>query len=364
MAVSLEPIPSLAQHRPDVPCSLDAVFQRMVAKRPEDRYQSMSEVISALRTCVGAASTTGGTSQSVDAVRAPSTGDLSGSVGTGLGQAAGSRVRTTSRPTIADTEETITTNLDNTNPGLTAECRPEFGLGSTPGSPRRENKTRWFVLGSLAIACLATLAWHLLPDTSIRGTNGPNQANGGGTSGASGAVVSAPPGAKAPFSIDAAQGIAEGTKAGDEWSGNSLAMKVCWCPPGEFKMGEAPNQVDVKLTRGFWMGKYEVTQAQWRKVMKGNPSHFAAAGWSKDAVAGLDTDNFPVELVGWEEATEVCRALSEQEQQAGRLPESWEYRLPTDAQWECACRAGTATLFSFGDVEFAIGRLRLVRCKR
>src|SRR5262245_16713019 len=58
------------------------------------------------------------------------------------------------------------------------------------------------------------------------------------------------------------------TRAGDEWSGNNLVMKFCWCPPGDFKMGDAPNQVDVKLTRGFWLGKYEVTQAEYREVMK------------------------------------------------------------------------------------------------
>src|SRR5437868_3591970 len=61
--------------------------------------------------------------------------------------------------------------------------------------------------------------------------------------------------------------VLEGTQAGQEWSDNGLMMKFCWCPPGEFKMGEAPNQVDVKLTRGFWLGKYEVTQAEYRTVM-------------------------------------------------------------------------------------------------
>src|SRR5262245_58660431 len=98
--------------------------------------------------------------------------------------------------------------------------------------------------------------------------------------------------------------LSAATKAGQEWSGNSLAMKFCWCPPGDFKMGDAPNQVDVKLTRGIWMGKCEVTQAEYRSVMKKDPSHFSAAGPGKDAVAGLNTDKFPVEMVSWDNATE------------------------------------------------------------
>src|SRR5262245_39527745 len=107
-------------------------------------------------------------------------------------------------------------------------------------------------------------------------------------------------------------------------------------------MGEGKDAVDVKLTRGFWMGKYEVTQGAYRAVTKPNPSRFSA---------GPDTDEFPVENVSWDDASEFCRALTEVERLAGRLPPEWEYRLPAEAQWEYACRAGTQTVFSFGDRE-------------
>jgi len=149
-----------------------------------------------------------------------------------------------------------------------------------------------------------------------------------------------------------------GTRAGEEWSDNTLKMKFCWCPPGEFTMGSPPsepdrdddeNQVDVTLSKGFWLGKYEVTQTEYQKVMGNNPSWFSADGGGKDMVTGMDTANFPVEQASWEDAMEFCRKLTEQERRADKLPKGWKYSLPTEAQWEYACRAGTATATAFGE---------------
>ena len=78
-------------------------------------------------------------------------------------------------------------------------------------------------------------------------------------------------------------------------------------PPGEPERRPGEDQIEVRLTKGFWMGKYEVTQAEFRTVMKSNPSGFSGEGENKDAVAGLDTDKFPVESVTWDEAIEFCR---------------------------------------------------------
>ena len=116
----------------------------------------------------------------------------------------------------------------------------------------------------------------------------------------------------------------------------------CWCPPGKFKMGDK-ERVAVTLSRGFWMGKYGVTQAQYQFVMGKNPSEWKGAF-------------LPVETVSWTEATEFCEKLTKLEREAGRLPEGWEYRLPTEAQWEYACRAGTQSTFSFGDDAEELGR--------
>jgi formylglycine-generating enzyme required for sulfatase activity len=93
------------------------------------------------------------------------------------------------------------------------------------------------------------------------------------------------------------------------------------------------------LSRGFWLGRTEVTQAQYQAIAGRNPSRFVAAG--PDA---------PVERVSWLEAVEFCATLTERERAAGRLPEGYVYTLPTEAQWEYACRAGT-TGATAGDLE-------------
>src|SRR5262249_43513092 len=102
-------------------------------------------------------------------------------------------------------------------------------------------------------------------------------------------------------------------------------------------------QHPVTLTRGFWMGVYPVTQCQWRDVMGNNPSCYSRHGGHKDRVvhiADADLDRFPVEEVSWDDAQEFCAPLSER--RGGTV------RLPTEAEWEYACRAGTTSRFHFG----------------
>ena len=138
--------------------------------------------------------------------------------------------------------------------------------------------------------------------------------------------------------------LAEEHKAGDTMEvalPGGVKMTFCWCPPGEFLMGSPASeagrssdedQVNVKITKGYWLARTEVTQEQWEAVMGSNPSYFKGA-------------KLPVENVSWEDAQAFIEKLNGR----GGLPAGWKWALPSEAQWEHACRAGARTAFSFGD---------------
>jgi formylglycine-generating enzyme required for sulfatase activity len=132
---------------------------------------------------------------------------------------------------------------------------------------------------------------------------------------------------------------------------NSIGMKLVLIPKGTFMMGspkseqgrnENENQHEVTISKDYYLGVYEVTQAQYEKVMRKNPSHF------QGPKVGNENADLPVDNVSWDDAVEFCKKLSDlpEEKKVGR-----EYRLPTEAEWEYACRAGSKTAYSFDDEE-------------
>jgi formylglycine-generating enzyme required for sulfatase activity len=152
---------------------------------------------------------------------------------------------------------------------------------------------------------------------------------------------------------------------------NSIGMKLVLIPKGTFMMGSpidkesasndfmtgspieeegASNdeeQHKVTISKDYYLGVTEVTQGQYEKVMGTNPSHF-----EKRVIRKSDSSMYPVEMVSWEDAVEFCKKLSDlpEEKEAGRV-----YRLPTEAEWEYACRAGSKSAYSFGESSKSLG---------
>ena len=137
---------------------------------------------------------------------------------------------------------------------------------------------------------------------------------------------------------------------------NSIGMKLMLIPKGTFIMGspeleklrkEDEVQHEVSIDSDFYLGVYEVTQGQYLKVMGGNPSYTQSRkGDDSVVIPKGDSSMYPVENVSWEDVLEFCKRLSElpEEKKLGRV-----YRLPSEAEWEYACRAGSTTAFSFGE---------------
>jgi len=137
---------------------------------------------------------------------------------------------------------------------------------------------------------------------------------------------------------------------------NTIGMKLVLIPAGTFTMGspieeEGANdneeQHQVTISKDYYLGVTEVTQGQYEKVMGTNPSYF-----QKRVIRKSDSSMYPVEQVSWEDAVEFCKKLSDlpEEEKAGRI-----YRLPTEAEWEYACRAGSKTAYSFGENSESLG---------
>ena len=125
---------------------------------------------------------------------------------------------------------------------------------------------------------------------------------------------------------------------GDFFEIDQVGIQMKKIMPGSFYKGKDDGHVNerprhrVHMTRTFWCGLHPVTEAQYKEVVKKNPSMFKEIE---------ESENLPVEKVSWDNAVSFCKKLTEIEREAGRLPEPYVYRLPTEAEWEYVCRAGS-----------------------
>lgn len=159
---------------------------------------------------------------------------------------------------------------------------------------------------------------------------------------------------------DDAEVMSIGKKAGEHRVFADDLLPMRWCPPGKFTMGnqapvvtlKGPGQdfkdeqpVEVTLSHGFWMGQTEITISQWSSIMRTEPWKDSRVFSRYLDAAGEDS---PVHNATWEETKLFCETLTRRERAFRRIPNDWSYSLPTEAQWEYACRAGTESMYNFG----------------
>jgi len=405
------PIPSLRDDRPDIPDAVQHAFEKMVAKQANDRYQSMTEVIAALENChvESAARAVDLSSVSPASLGLPGESDLSKVLASGDESAtdAESMAATATMPRAdAHAPTIITSSISNT---IQTNVTTETGHGpSGSGRPAWMSDKRILAGASVGIL-LAIVAFAMFstetPEVPVKSnvasisesgttTSSPTKGSTSAPESVTRDPLEAPPAAIAPFDADQAK------KHQQAWAKhlgvevettNSIGMKMRVIPPGEFLMGSSEEEIQklleeakvkklddlyaerippegpqhkITLTQPFGLAIHEVTRGQFRQFVE-------ATGYKTDAekdgkggsgykdgqrvqdpeflwntnlgFESEQTDEDPVVNVSWNDSVAFCGWLSEKE--------GVVYHLPTEAEWEFACRAGNQGRFSFGDDE-------------
>jgi formylglycine-generating enzyme required for sulfatase activity/tRNA A-37 threonylcarbamoyl transferase component Bud32 len=371
LAHSQQPIPSLKAACAAVPASLDAVFQRMVAKKPEDRFPSMTDALAALEQAL----LPGASAPSLMSVR---------SEASRLDEAFGELDRAVTEQRVAATGTIVLPP----NQGTAApKPTPATARKSSPGNPKRPvplrsplsvstlpPHLRYGAIGGAVLAVLALLWWGVRPGSPRPPAVADTTA--GKPSPAAPKTDPSPEKPPTPLKWPFNESTAISRQAA--WAKhlgqnvvekNSLGMEMVLIPPGSFKMGSPPtevgrekheDQVSVTLTKPFRMARTEVTIAQYR-AFADETGYVTAAesgggGFGRSATEDGQTsrpgisfrkpayplaDDHPAMYLNSTDAQKFCEWLGQRE---GRV-----YRLPTEAEWEWTCRAGTVERFQCGN---------------
>ncbi len=395
----IDAAPDLATLVPDVPAALVAIYQKLLAKTPEKRFQTATELVQALAPFVSSKSAPVASvvAMPVTAPITPASIPSPATVSLASATPAPSALSDTATPKpLADPANTDRQATPTTSPI------------SQIALPPRGGSRNWLLkagLGGFAAVLLGVIIITItnkdgtqtkieVPDTSkVEITTKVDEVPA--KIGWHGWPADAPKPAIAPFDAEQAQHHQE---AWAKYLGvpveytNSLGMKFRLIPPGEFLMGSSPEEIEEALVeheaflkavgwdeKGWekgvkseapqhkvivaqptYLGVYELTQSEHEKIMGKNPSGFAAAGERKDQVGGMDTTSHPAETISWNDAVDFCTKLSQEQRlrsfyfRAGETVTALDgtgYRLPTEAEWEFACRAGTTSKYWVGDAQ-------------
>ncbi len=321
--------PNLVDVRADATNELELIFQKMVAKSPDDRYDSMQELIDELESCGFAANLQTGVAE----------------LSTATVATAGAQVREMNGGFGADSSGQFTEDRSDGPFDKTV-----IGLDEKTINSLEDDGTEVCFLGD-------TGTMHVIPGKD---------------------ELDAAPASPQQTAADQPQPQPLDTPEHT----NSIGMRLRLIPAGTFEMGSMQAEIDtlvdsatiegladltksecprhtVQISKPFFLGVVPVTQHEYRKVMSGkSPSHFSEFGVHENLLRGVDTNDFPVEHVSWFDAVEFCNKLS----RSSKLTPYYlnrrsrvsvlggnGYRLPTEAEWEYACRAGCSDLYCFGN---------------
>lgn len=345
---------------PEIPDWLVAIIDKLHAKQPAERFQTAKEVADLMTRCQAEWTATG----MVTATRClerPVRQALQPTVGLA------SSVDSNIEPQNSNRERSIRTFAIAAGLLLAVTAIYFAGTSQPKEIPSKADAS--------SIASVDHSSLHAMPHSTVGWQGWP---------------ADAPSPAIAPFSAQQAkqyqEAWAEYLKVPVEYI-NGIGMKLRLIPPGEFMMGSTPSEITdalpaagsdtqwqdcirsegplhrVVLTQPIYLGVNEVTQAQYQQVMATNPSFYSPTGKWAEYVAGMNTSHFPVEGVRWDDAAEFCKRLSATEKNDSlasvnhKAPTTFggdAYRLPSEAEWEFACRAGTSTLYHTGETNQAL----------